>query len=218
MGGGRDGAFDQRRPLWEDVKVQNELLFRILFGILLGVVLGISGTFRHRADKAGGKVSLREDGPAISKFIIVARILMLAVILSQLFRPQWIQWATLALPTSLRWLGAGIGVAAIPLIYWVMSSLGKNVTPTSATRKDASLVTSGPYRWVRHPLYSVGILFLMGMSLLTANWLFAVFFVLAFLMMRARMPMEERRLIEKFGDEYRSYMGRTGRIFPRLLA
>ena len=156
MGGGRYDTFNKRRPFWMEVKVQNELLFRILVGILLGVVLSISGTFRHRADKAGGKVSLREDGPAISIFIIVARILMLAVILSQLFRPQWIQWATLALPTWLRWLGAGIGVAAIPLLYWVMSSLGKNVTPTSATRKDASLVTSGPYRWVRHPLYSVG--------------------------------------------------------------
>ena len=59
---------------------------------------------------------------------------------------------------------------------------------------------------------------LMGMSLLTANWLFAVFFVGGFLMMRGRIPMEERRLIEKFGDEYRSYMGRTGRFFPRLLA
>lgn len=200
------------------IEVQNELLFRVLFGILLGVVLGISGTFRWRADRAGGKVSLREDGPAISISLIAARILMLAAILAYLFRPQWMQWATLTLPTSLRWLGAGIGVAAIPLIYWVMVSLGKNVTPTSATRKDASLVTSGPYRWVRHPLYSVGVLFLMGMSLLTANWLFAVFFVGGFLMMRARMPMEEKRLIEKFGDEYRSYMGRTGRFFPRLLA
>ncbi len=198
--------------------MQSELLFRVLFGILLGVVLGISGTFRWRADKAGGKVSLREDGPAISTFLIAARILMLAVILTQLIRPQWIQWATLTLPTSLRWLGAGIGSGAIPLSYWVMSSLGKNVTPTSATRKDASLVTFGPYRWVRHPLYSVGVLFLMGMSLLTANWLFAVFFVMAFLVIRARTPMEERRLIEKFGDEYRSYMERTGRFLPRLLA
>ncbi len=202
----------------KEVKVQNELLFRILFGVLLGVVLGISGTFRWRADKAGGKVSLREDGPAISIVLIVGRILMLAAILAYLFRPQWIQWAALTLPTSLRWLGAGIGIGAIPLSYWVISSLGKNVTPTSATRKDASLVTFGPYRWVRHPLYSVAILFLMGIGLLTANWLFAVFFVLAFLMMRARMPMEERRLIEKFGDEYRSYMGRTGRFLPRLLA
>ena len=144
--------------------MQNELLFRILFGILLAVGLGISGVFRRRADKAGGKVSLREDGPAISIFLIAARILMLAVILTQLIRPQWIQWATLTLPTSLRWLGAGIGIGAIPLIYWVMSSLGKNVTPTSATRKDASLVTFGPYRWVRHPLYSVGVLFLTRIS------------------------------------------------------
>ena len=198
--------------------MQNELLFRILFGILLAVGLGISGVFRRRADKAGGKVSLREDGPAISIFIIGARILSLAAILAYLFRPQWMQWASLTLPTSLRWLGAGIGVGAIPLIYWVMRSLGRNVTPTSATRSEHTLVTSGPYRRVRHPLYSVGALFWAGISLLAANWFFGVFVVVAFVVMWARTPMEERRLIEKFGDEYRSYRERTGRFLPRLLA
>ena len=54
------------------------------------------------------------------------------------------------------------------------------------------------------------------MSLLTANWLLALLGVLAFSMMVIRTRIEEEKLIERFGDEYRSYMERTGRFLPRV--
>lgn len=116
----------------------------------------------------------------------------------------------------MRWLGVAMGVAGDFLAYWVFTSLGNNVTPTVVTRKNATLVTHGPYRWVRHPLYLMGLLAYLGFALLAENWFLAILTVLAFSLLNLRLPKEEARLIERFGDEYRSYMQRTGKFLPRL--
>ena len=64
--------------------------------------------------------------------------------------------------------------AVPPLLFWTFHSLGKNLTDTVVTRREHTLVTHGPYRWVRHPFYDVVLLWGLSMSLLTANWLMAL--------------------------------------------
>ena len=114
------------------------------------------------------------------------------------------------------WLGAGLGIIALPLLYWLFSSIGLNITDTVATRNNHTLVTHGPYRWVRHPLYSVGTLLFVSIGLLAANWFIIVSSLLGLGMLMIRLPKEEAKLIERFGDEYRDYMKRTGTLLPRL--
>ena len=89
------------------------------------------------------------------------------------------------------------------------------MTATSATRTDHELVTAGPYRWIRHPLYTAGFGFWTGIVLLTGSWLLAVLFVPVVLGLRRRTVLEEARLVEEFGDDYRAYAARTGRYLPR---
>lgn len=103
----------------------------------------------------------------------------------------------------------------VPLIYWVFSSLGKNITSTVAIRKDHALVMHGPYRWVRHPLYTVGFLAFVGFSLLAANWFIFAMLLLGYPVLILRTFTEEANLVARFGDEYRDYMRRTGRFLPR---
>ena len=102
------------------------------------------------------------------------------------------------------------------LISWVLRSLGKNLTDTVVTRAEHTLVTTGPYRWVRHPFYSAAFLFLVAGSLVSANWGLAVAGGLACVLLVIRTRTEEAKLIERFGDEYLAYMQRTGRFLPRL--
>jgi protein-S-isoprenylcysteine O-methyltransferase Ste14 len=125
-------------------------------------------------------------------------------------------WAQMELPFWLRWAGGFLMLGCVPLIYWVFSSLGKNVTQTVAIRKEHSLVTSGPYRWVRHPLYSVGLLLFLSFSLLAANWFIALAIAAALKILSLRTTIEEARLVDKFGDDYRQYMQSTGRYLPRF--
>jgi protein-S-isoprenylcysteine O-methyltransferase Ste14 len=136
--------------------------------------------------------------------------------LMYLINPAWMAWSKIGLPEWARWLGIGIGILCIFGIYWLFSSIGSGITQTSATRKEHKLVTSGPYRWVRHPLYTVGSSFFVSFGMMADNWFIAALGVLAFIAMAIRTTKEEANLIEKFGDEYRQYMKTTGRFLPRL--
>ena len=101
------------------------------------------------------------------------------------------------------------------LFSWVFRSLGKNLTDTVVTRAEHTLVTTGPYRWVRHPFYAAGFSFFVAASLMSANWYLAVAGGLAGVLLALRTRTEEAKLIERFGDEYLAYMQRTGKFLPR---
>ena len=144
-------------------------------------------------------------------------VLAWALVAAYLMNPAWVSWSSLALPTWLRWAGAPLGLLVVPpLLFWTFHSLGKNLTDTVVTRREHTLVTHGPFRWVRHPFYVVVFLWGLSLSLLTANWLLALLGVAAVTMLVTRTRVEEAKLAERFGDEYRAYARRTGRFFPLL--
>ena len=74
-------------------------------------------------------------------------------LLAYMVNPQWMAWSSMPLPDWLRWIGVGIGALAGSLLVWTLRSLGKNLTDTVVTRREHTLVTRGPYRWIRHPFY-----------------------------------------------------------------
>ena len=129
--------------------------------------------------------------------------------------PSWVAWAQFTVPDPARWIAAGVAVALIPVMVWVFASIGKNISASHDTRHGHVLVTHGPYRWVRHPLYSVGFLFAVALTVITALWWLAGMILPLFVLL-VRTTKEEAKLIETFGDEYRDYMKRTGRFLPRL--
>ena len=194
---------------------KDERVFRTVAGALLASALSISAYHRHRADASGGKVSWRDEGlPTILALRASGFALWLST-LAYLANPRWMRWSSIDLPAPVRWSGAGVAAVCVPLLRWTFRSLGKNVTPTVATRERHELVTSGPYRWVRHALYCVGTLFFGSFALLAANWFIALADLTALAVLTLRLRREEEKLIERFGDEYRDYMARTGRLLPR---
>lgn len=192
--------------------------FQLLTATLLVAALSISGYFRRRADRRGEAV-----GPAVereSRAGAAARwiggIGMAATVLTYLFAPRRVAWARLPVSRTVRWAGGALAASCVPVIYWTFSSLDENVTPTERVRPTAELVTTGPYRWVRHPVYTVGAVFWTGIGLLTANGLVLLWLALGVLGVAARTPAEERALAAAFGEEYREYARRTGGFVPRL--
>lgn len=195
----------------------NETIFRILAALILFTGVGISVYFRRKADRdAGEKVSRSVDGAVMMTIIKIFGLALWLSPLVYLVNPQWMAWSKIGLPDWVRWLGVGVGLLCVPLIYWLFSSIGSGITPTSATRQEHHLVTSGPYRWVRHPLYTIGSTLFLSFGMMADNWFIALLGILAFIAMAMRTPSEEANLIKKFGDEYREYMKITGRFLPRL--
>jgi protein-S-isoprenylcysteine O-methyltransferase Ste14 len=195
----------------------NENVFRTFTAVILFTAIGISSYFRRRADRESGEtISRRVDGRVIMTAIRIGGLILWLSPLVYLLNPAWMAWSKLGLPEWVRWFGVGIGILCVGLIYWLFRSIGNGITPTSATRKQHTLITSGPYRWVRHPLYTVGSSMFLALGLMADNWFIAGLGVLTFLLMAIRTPKEEANLIEKFGNEYREYMKRTGRFFPKV--
>ena len=195
----------------------NENIFRILAALILLTGMGISSYFRIKADKqTGEKISRKVDGSVMMNIIKFGGLILWLSPFVYLIDPQWMAWSKLGLPEWVRVLGIGVAVVNDVLLYWLFSSIGSGISPTSATRKEHTLSTSGPYRWVRHPLYTVGAILFISFGMMADNWFIAALGILAFIAMAKRTPQEEANLIEKFGDEYREYMKHTGRFLPKL--
>jgi protein-S-isoprenylcysteine O-methyltransferase Ste14 len=195
----------------------NENIFRIFAALILFTAVGISSYFRRKADQESGeKISRSVDGSAMMTMIRIGGLALWLSPLVYLINPHWMAWSKIGLPEWARWLGVAIGILCVLGIYWLFSSIGIGITPTSATRKQHTLVTSGPYHWVRHPLYPVGSSLFVAFGMMADNWFIATLGLLTFILMAIRTPKEEANLVEKFGDEYRDYMKRTGRFLPKL--
>lgn len=195
----------------------NDLTFRLLAIAIFVIGAGISSYYRIKAERASDEnISVRDEGTLLSLTLRVFGLLLWVAILAYLINPTWMAWSRVDLPDGLRWAGVVLGIAADVLAYWVFSSLGYNVTPTVVTRKNATLVTHGPYRYVRHPLYLMGLISYAGFALLSENALIALLALVTFILLNVRLPKEEARLVERFGDDYRAYMRRTGRFLPKI--
>lgn len=181
---------------------------------VVGVLVG--GYYRYKAEKAGEPISWNEEGAVVMILLRVFGLLGWLSVITYLINPAWMNWSEMPLPDGARWVGVGTGIVSVPLLYWLFKSIGRNITQSVKTRKEHQLVTSGPYRWVRHPLYSVGTLLFLSFALMASNWFIALSSLLGLVMLMVRLPKEEQNLIEKFGDEYKNYMKRTGRLIPKI--
>lgn len=136
-------------------------------------------------------------------------------------------WSVLFIAFTLR--GFGIGIFSGSLQYaglillavgtilreWSIWVLGKYFTGQVQVRKNAKLVTTGPYSYIRHPSYTGGMLSLTGITLAVGTWFGTLIaFVLSLIAFQYRIHVEEEALQEAFGSEYEDYKNRTYKLFP----
>jgi len=196
-----------------------ETVGRIALGLVFLGTACIGIPHRLRADRAGGAVSARQVDPGWFWFGMgLAAPTVTLTCLAFLIQPRWVDFASVDFPGWSRLLGVPVALAGVSLFGWMFRHLGLNVTSTSMPRAGATLVTSGPYRWVRHPMYSAVLFLVVSASLLTANAVVIIGGIAMFALLAARSRIEEQRLVEKFGDAYRAYQRGTGRFVPRFLS
>lgn len=200
---------------------ENEIMsaetpYRLALLTIFGLTMVIVAYHRLQAARSGERISRKDEGVLLAIALRLTGLCLWIAAVAYLVNPAWMQWASLPFPPWLRWLGAVFGVICFMLMCWTLSNLGKNLTDTVVTRANAVLVTTGPYRWVRHPFYVTAALLMLSVTLLTANWFLGLSSLLVLVLLVIRTPKEEQKLIEKFGDEYRRYVASTGRFVPKL--
>lgn len=113
------------------------------------------------------------------------------------------------------WIGLVLMLAALWLFYLTHAQLGRNWSVTLDTRKQHKLVDTGVYAQVRHPMYSAFWLLAFAQAALLANWVAGLAGIVGWgILFFLRVGREEQLMIDTFGDEYRTYMRRTARVFP----
>ena len=184
------------------------LWFLVLYG--LGFVGVIGGFVRFRAQR--GMVE-KKIGPLPTPGPIVVSVIALLVLLTRVGEATGdtsIPW------TVIRVLGIGLSLYTIVMLPWAVRTLGRFGVPGAAILRDHALVTSGPYRMVRHPGYSAVLALWLGAALGMLNWLLlALWLLLAGLLFMVTRE-EEGLLREKFGTTYDVYAAKTGRFVPRI--
>lgn len=192
-------------------------MFRLLTLLVPLSALAISVTYRRRARQSGETIERgRETGALRAMRALVALPLFLTPV-AYVAAPARMSWASFDAPLWVRLGGAGLGLAVVPLTLWVFRSIGSNISETVLTKSSHQLVTHGPYRFVRHPLYTIALLMFVSLGLMNASWLLlGLAGLAAALVLAVVVPAEEQQLIARFGDAYRRYADRTGRLVPRF--
>jgi protein-S-isoprenylcysteine O-methyltransferase Ste14 len=129
-----------------------------------------------------------------------------------LLREQFVPHTTLMYS-----LGLALAVAGAALAVLSRMILGRNWSATVQLKQDHALVTTGPYRLIRHPIYTGLLLQFLGNAVMVGDWrgLLAVAIVLASFWRKLRL--EEAWLAEHFGEPYRLYQARTKALIPEVL-
>ncbi len=192
-----------------------ETSFRIALAVTLALTIATVLPFRLRA-RTDEKFDRRREGLAVAIVLRLGGVALWVFVLAYLIRPQSMHWAMLRLPDWVRWCGVVAGVLCCAMMWWTLRALGRNLTDTVATRRDATLVTNGPYHYVRHPFYVGAGLMMLSVTLLTASAAIGITSLIVLALLAARTPKEERQLLATFGESYRRYQAATGAFWPKL--
>jgi protein-S-isoprenylcysteine O-methyltransferase Ste14 len=192
-----------------------ELVYRIAAIVLFVPYMAVRAYWRRRTWErmhTAPRVSRAEKREKIT----LAVLGLFSIPMFLWFFSPFVDFAHVAVPDWARWTGAAVYAIGVYYFWRVHQALAMNWSPLLEVRDGATLVTSGPYRLVRHPMYSSAQVLNIGLALLSANWLVAVTMIGSmYLLYALRVRDEEQLMIDAFGDEYRAYMGRTGRLVPR---
>lgn len=195
--------------------MHTETIFRIILPLLMVTFVAHRGYYVRKHGKEQNTLKKRDEG-TVTKLAGLLGVIGFISVLAYVIKPNWLSWASLSLPLWLRWAGVGIALFGFALLQWAQNTLGKNWSDTPRMIKEQTLITSGPYRSIRHPIYTAFLLILGSTLLISANWLIGLSWIgMTLLEISSRIGFEESLMLEYFGDQYREYMKETGRLLPR---
>jgi protein-S-isoprenylcysteine O-methyltransferase Ste14 len=194
-----------------------EQLFQLVYfaGLIIEMILRIPHERRRRLlPKTDQRITATERG------------LLAGLFLAMFFLPltysltRWLDFANYRLSPSKQVRAGGVGALLLTAAVWLFwrshRDLGTNWSPSLEIGAQQTLTTQGVYRTIRHPMYASQLLWSLAQPLLLHNWIAGLAGLLAFLpLYLVRIPAEELMMLDHFGDAYRTYCSRTGRIVPR---
>jgi len=131
-------------------------------------------------------------------------------------------WQPLALPFMVRtvttfWIAASVTATGLLFAAWARRHIGRNWSGSVSIKSDHELITTGPYRMVRHPIYTGLLTAFAGTAFVVGEVRGLLAFTIAFMALWRKLKLEERYMREQFGQAYVDYSKRVAAIVPFLL-
>jgi len=185
--------------------------------VIAAMHLAVSQRQLRHAGAGKSAVGPRAEGLLLAVGTGLAILIFSMSVAVRLANPDWLPWMELPLSSAFRWLGVPTMIMGAALHVWGARHLGRNLTITIDTVEDHTLVTTGPFRWLRHPLYTGGMVESVGVCLLLASGIVAAGALTFWLLIIIRTAREETVLRKVFGEDYVRYADRVGRFLPRSI-
>jgi protein-S-isoprenylcysteine O-methyltransferase Ste14 len=186
---------------------------------ILWLVFGIAwAILRQRPGQKSRKTPVSYSGRGAREFILLGCSLAGLGIVPCIYLAAHVpRMADYPFSPVQGYLGIAVYLAVLWLFYRTHHDLGANWSVSLDLRERHTLVTTGVYAFVRHPMYSGFWLMALAQVLLLPNWVAGPAGLIGFgILFFGRVGREEKMMIEAFGDEYRSYMRRTARVVPLI--
>lgn len=165
------------------------------------------------------KVTVRRQA-ALPRLLNLALLYAAAALLAGPFVP--VHWLTLRILPGSHWrlwcgIGALLTLLGVLFTIWARIYIGRNWSSVAAVKANHELITSGPYRWVRHPIYSGLVLGFLGTAIAIGQWRGALAVALSLIAIVQRIVIEERLMREQFGAVYDAYAQRVRALVPGIV-
>jgi protein-S-isoprenylcysteine O-methyltransferase Ste14 len=190
--------------------------FKIILIVIYSLFSIIRIQYQVRAQRSGYRTVI-EESRKYSVFLSLLICYEVFTLFIYLLFPGTLAWAALALPEWVQWTGVFLGIAALGLFIWVHRNLGMNFARNLRIADRQVLIETGPYNFVRHPMYTAFYLLHCAAFLITMNWFIGLTWLTGLTIIIAlRVKREEEMMISRFGNQYLLYMNRTGRFIPQI--
>lgn len=133
----------------------------------------------------------------------------------RIWRPLRVAFMTRS--DTIFWIAAAVTAAGLPFTIWARRHLGRNWSGSVMIKADHELITTGPYRIARHPIYTGLLIAFAGNALVVGEVRGLIAFAIAFAALWRKLRLEERFMLEQFGQAYVDYSQRVAAVVPFLL-
>jgi protein-S-isoprenylcysteine O-methyltransferase Ste14 len=160
-------------------------------------------------------VARKESGAKRFAYLII--VVAAAIVMSEpRLQSAFLEQRFLPDSLALRATGFAVALAGWGITIWAREHLGQYWSGRVAIKMDHQLIESGPYAYVRHPIYSGVILALLGTALVSGEWRTLIAVAVLIIVLADKARREEALLTDHFGDLYRRYREHTGALVPRI--
>lgn len=155
--------------------------------------------------------------PRLVKYWLPLAIAILLIGPGDWFGSSWLHARMYPTSAVIAVLGALLTMLGVAFACWARYVLGRNWSSVVQVKQDHELIQSGPYRWVRHPIYTGLLLAFLGTAMAIGEWRGLICVVIVAVSFWFKLKLEERWMRDNFGVAYENYMQRTKALIPGLL-